>query len=147
MRRGMERMLTPLPMFHMNALAYSTMAMLMTGGCLVPLDRFHPRSWWRTVRESRATIIHYLGVMPAILMADPPDPADRSHDVRFGFGAGVDGMLHAPFEERFGFPLIEAWAMTETGAGAVVAANTEPRHVGTHCFGRPAPEVEWRISG
>ena len=26
---------------------------------------------------------------------------------------------HAPFEERFGFPLIEAWAMTETGAGAV----------------------------
>ena len=147
MHRGTERMLTPLPLFHMNALAYSAMAMLMTGGCLIPLDRFHPKSWWRSVRDSRATIIHYLGVMPAILMADPPDPADRTHHVRFGFGAGVDGKLHAPFEDRFGFPLIEAWAMTETGAGAVVAANEEPRHIGTYCFGRPGPEVECRIDG
>jgi acyl-CoA synthetase (AMP-forming)/AMP-acid ligase II len=145
MRHGSERMLTPLPLFHMNALAYSAMAMLATGGCLIPLDRFHPRSWWRTVQQSRATIIHYLGVMPAILMADPPSAQDRAHAVRFGFGAGVDGKLHAAFEQRFGFPLIEAWAMTETGAGAVVAANQEPRHIGTYCFGRPAPAVESRI--
>lgn len=145
LRPGSERMLTPLPLFHMNALAYSAMAMLMTGGCFIPLDRFHPRSWWRTLRESRATVVHYLGVMPAILMADPPSAEDRTHTVRFGFGAGVDGKLHAPFEQRFGFPLIEAWAMTETGAGAVVAANGEPRHIGTYCFGRPGPDVETRI--
>jgi acyl-CoA synthetase (AMP-forming)/AMP-acid ligase II len=145
MRTGTERMLTPLPLFHMNALAYSAMAMLVTGGCLIPLDRFHPRSWWQTVKASQATIIHYLGVMPAILMADPPSPTDRAHSVRFGFGAGVDGKLHAPFEHRFGFPLIEAWAMTETGAGAVIAANEEPRHIGTYCFGRPTPAIEHRI--
>ena len=145
MRPATERMLTPLPLFHMNALAYSAMAMLMTGGCLIPLDRFHPRSWWRTVRESGATIIHYLGVMPAILMADPLGGADCAHGVRFGFGAGVDGKLHAPFEDRFGFPLIEAWAMTETGAGAVIAANQEPRHIGTCCFGRPANGIEIRV--
>lgn len=36
--------------------------------------------------------------------------------------------------------------MTETGAGAVVAANEEPRHVGTYCFGRAAPDVECRIA-
>jgi acyl-coenzyme A synthetase/AMP-(fatty) acid ligase len=35
--------------------------------------------------------------------------------------------------------------MTETGAGAVVIANREPRHVGTACFGVPEPEVEVRI--
>jgi acyl-CoA synthetase (AMP-forming)/AMP-acid ligase II len=145
LRAGSERMLTPLPLFHMNALAYSAMAMLFTGGCLIPLDRFHPRSWWRTVRDAQASVVHYLGVMPAILMADPPSADDRAHTVRFGFGAGVDGKLHAPFEQRFGFPLIEAWAMTETGAGAVIAANQEPRHIGTYCFGRPAPEVECRV--
>lgn len=146
MRHATERMLTPLPLFHMNALAYSAMAMLRTGGCLVPLDRFHPRTWWQTVRDTNATIIHYLGVMPAILMADDSSGEDRAHAVRFGFGAGVDGKLHAAFEQRFGFPLIEAWAMTETGAGAVIAANEEPRHVGTYCFGRPAPDVETRIT-
>ena len=142
---GVERMLTPLPLFHMNALAYSAMAMLATGGCLIALDRFHPRSWWATVRDCGATVVHYLGVMPAILMNDPPDAQDRSHQVRFGFGAGVDARLHGLFEQRFGFPLLEAWAMTETGAGAVVCAHQEPRHVGTHCFGRPAPDVECRI--
>ena len=67
LRMGGERMLTPLPLFHMNALAASTMAMLLSGGCLYVLDRFHPRTWWRSVRESRATVIHYLGVMPAML--------------------------------------------------------------------------------
>ena len=147
LRQGAERMLTPLPLFHMNALAYSAMAMLATGGCLIALDRFHPRSWWQTVRDSGATVVHYLGVMPAILMNDPPDARDRAHQVRFGFGAGVDARLHEPFERRFGFPLLEAWAMTETGAGAVVCANEEPRHTGTHCFGRPGPEVECRIVG
>ncbi len=140
-----DRLITPLPLTHMNAMAYSSMAMIAAGGCIVQLDRFHPRGWWDAVRESRATIVHYLGVMPSMLLGAPADPRDRDHAVRFGFGAGVDRRHHAEFEERFGFPLLEAWAMTETGAGAVVIANREPRHVGTSCFGRPAPAVEVRI--
>ena len=138
-------MLTPLPMMHMNAMAYSTLCMILAGGCLVLLDRFHPRTWWPSVRQSRATIVHYLGVMPAILLADAPTPEDRRHSVRFGFGAGVNPRHHAAFEARFGFPLLEAWAMTETGAGAVIIANREPRYVGTACIGVAAPEVQCRI--
>lgn len=145
LRAGEERMLTPLPLVHMNAMAYSAMAMLLTGGCLVPLDRFHPASWWASVRESRATVVHYLGVMPAMLMKTPAAASDREHGVRFGFGAGVDRSLHAAFEQRFGFPLLEAWAMTETGAGAVVIANREPRRIGTSCFGREGEDVEVSI--
>ncbi len=145
LRPGKERMLTPLPLVHMNAMACSTMAMVITGGCLIPLDRFHPRSWWDTVRESGATVVHYLGVMPAILMKAEPSPEDTRHQVRFGFGAGIDRGLHATFEERFGFPLLEAWAMTETGSGAVVIANHEPRFIGSSCFGKEADEVQVRI--
>jgi len=142
---GCERMLTPLPVFHMNAMAYSAMAMVTTGGCLIVLDRFHPKSWWASVKQSRATIVHYLGVMPPMLMGAPESADDRRHSVRFGFGAGVDKALHDPFEARFGFPLVEAWAMTETGAGAVVVASQEPRHTGTSCFGRLGSELEARI--
>jgi acyl-CoA synthetase (AMP-forming)/AMP-acid ligase II len=145
LRIGTERMLTPLPLFHTNAMSYSTMAMLATGGCLIVLDRFHPSSWWQSVRDSRATIVHYLGVMPPMLMNAPASAQDRTHSVRFGFGAGVDRALHARFEDRFGFPLIEAWAMTETGAGATIIASVEPRHVGTSCFGKTGPEVDARI--
>jgi acyl-CoA synthetase (AMP-forming)/AMP-acid ligase II len=142
---GAERLITPLPMSHMNAMAYSTMVMLLTGGCVVPLDRFHPDTWWDSVRESRATIVHYLGVMPAMLLGARPKEGDREHHVRFGFGAGVSPRLHATFEERFGFPLLEAWAMTETGAGAVMIANREPRKVGTACFGTAEARIDYRV--
>ena len=35
-------------------------------------------------------------------------------------------------------PLLEAWAMTETGAAACIMANREPRQVGERCFGSAA---------
>ncbi|MET1416551.1 AMP-binding protein [Roseibium sp. HPY-6] len=140
-----ERMITPLPVFHMNAMAYSFMAMVTVGGCLTVLDRFHPRGWWSDVAASKATCLHYLGVMPSMLMSFEPSPADRAHSVRFGFGAGVDPKLQVAFEERFGFPLVEAWAMTETGAGAVIAASTKDRLVAQASIGKPKAEVECLI--
>jgi acyl-CoA synthetase (AMP-forming)/AMP-acid ligase II len=149
MEAGSERLVTPLPLVHMNAMACSTIAMIMTGGCLIQLDRFHPRSWWQTVRDSRASILHYLGVMPAMLLnMDPRDGAegdDFSSQVKFAFGAGVNPKHHAPFERRFGFPLIEAWGMTETGNNGAIIANVEPRHVGTCCFGVPPEHLEIRL--
>ena len=114
---GRERLLTPLPLYHMNAMACSFMAMVLSGGCLIQLDRFYPATWWDDVASSGATIIHYLGVMPAFLLGLEPCAAERKHQVRFGFGANVDPKHHA--------------------AGACVAASREPRHVGTRCFGRP----------
>ena len=81
-RHGEERLITPLPFFHMNALAVSTTAMILSAGCVVQLDRFHPKTWWRDVVDSGATIVHYLGVMPAILMNLPETPEQPSRPLR-----------------------------------------------------------------
>src|SRR6266851_3216422 len=97
LREGEERLITPLPLFHMNALAVSTTAMILSAGCIVQLDRFHPKTWWRDVVDSRATIVHYLGVMPAILLKDV-NPVEKHH-VRFGYGANANPKDHAAFEE------------------------------------------------
>jgi acyl-coenzyme A synthetase/AMP-(fatty) acid ligase len=141
-----DRLATPLPVTHMNALAVSFMAMLETRGCLIQLDRFHPSTWWQSLRASRATAFHYLGVMPAMLLKAPPAHGETLQGrLRFGFGAGVDPRHHAAFEARFGVPLIEAWAMTETGAGAWITANEEPRHVGERCFGRAPRGLAYRV--
>ena len=146
LRPGEERLITPLPLSHMNAMATSAMGMLETGGCIVQLDRFHPSGWWDAVRSSGATVVHYLGVMPAILLGMDSSPRDDfSAQLRFGFGAGINPRHHAPFEARFGFPLIEAWAMTETGCGGCIIANHQPRHVGTSCFGKPTAAVEYLL--
>lgn len=140
-----ERMITPLPIFHMNAMAYSFMAMLSVGGCLTALDRFHPSTWWQDVADSGATCLHYLGVMPSMLMGAAPALQDRAHRVRFGFGAGVDPKLQAAFEDRFGFPLMEAWAMTETGAGAVISAHELDRLIGQSALGRVPDWLDVRL--
>lgn len=142
---GRDRLITPLPLFHMNALAASMMAMVLSGGCIVQLDRFHPRTWWDDVRSSGATIVHYLGVMPAILLSLTPSELDRSHRVRFGFGANCDPKHQLTFEHRFGFPLVEAWAMTETGGAGSIAAVREPRLPGARCIGRPGEGLEMRL--
>lgn len=143
---GCERLITPLPVTHMNALACSFVAVIQTGGCLIQLDRFHPREWWDCVRDARATILHYLGVMPAMLLnAEPSDSDDFSDQIKFGFGAGCDPRHHQKFEDRFGFPLLEAWAMTETGAGAWIMASSEPRMVGQKCFGQRPETLDVKI--
>lgn len=144
-RQGAERLLSPLPLVHMNAMACSSVAMILTGGAIILLDRFHPSSWWETVRESKATIIHYLGVMPAMLLRAPASDQDKDHLVRFGFGAGVSRTDHQEFERRFGFVLMEGWAMTETGMGGCIMANHEPRKVGTACFGKLPAGVQARV--
>jgi hypothetical protein len=107
----------------MNALAVSTTAMILSAGCVVQLDRFHPRTWWRDVVDSGATIVHYLGVMPAILMNLPETPqafAYASVTVR------TQSQRPRRVRARFGFPLIEAWAMTETGGGRWSPRDASP---------------------
>lgn len=138
-----ERLYNPLPLFHVNASVLSFFCMLLSGGCQIQPERFQPSRWWVEIRQSRATIVHYLGVIVSMLLNQPEHASDKEHQVRFGFGAGVEPQLHAVFEERFGFPLIELWGMTE-----VVRPLTDhiaPRQAGTRAFGRSVPGLEVRV--
>jgi crotonobetaine/carnitine-CoA ligase len=140
---GAERILNPLPLFHMNAQAVAATCAILTANCLAQPERFSPSRWWQDVVSSKATVIHYLGVMPPLLLKQPPSPEERQHRVKVGFGAGVEPELHPLFEERFGFPLVEVWGMTETGR--VFADRHEPRQVTTRAFGRPHGGLEARV--
>jgi hypothetical protein len=82
-------------------------------------------------------------VVPPLLLNQPETPEERGHRVKFGLGAGVEPELHAPFEQRFGFPLVEVWGMTETGR--IYADHREPRQVTTRAFGRPFGGLEARV--
>ncbi len=143
LRIGAERIYNPLPLYHVNAGVLSLMGAILTGNCQVQPERFRPQRWWREVAETRATVIHYLGVIAAMLMNQPPGPGDRAPMVRLGLGAGIEPQLHRAFEERFGFPMVEIWGMTEMVR--VAADSQEPRRVGTRAFGRAYPGLEVRI--
>ncbi len=142
-REAAERIYNPLPVYHVNSSVVSFYGALLTGNCQIQADRFQTSRWWQEVRESGATVVHYLGVIVPMLLNQPSDRADRGHQVRFGVGAGVDPQRHAEFETRFGFPLIEIWGMTETVR--LLADAEPPRRVGTRAFGKAQPGLEARI--
>jgi len=141
--QGEERIYNPLPLFHMNCQAVTATACMLSANCLVLPERFSPKNWWADVVATKTTIIHYLGVVVPTLLNQPSDPAERAHRVRFGIGGGVEPELHAVFEKRFGFPLVEIWGMTETGR--ITADNVEPRRITTRAFGRPRGELEAKV--
>ena len=143
MRQGQERIYNPLPLYHANSGVVSLMGAIVSGNCQIQPDRFHPHRWWREIAQTRATIVHYLGIIAPLLLGQPASAEDRRHGVRFGLGAGIEPQLHAPFEERFGFPLIELWGMTEMVR--VLSDSVAPRQVGTRAFGRAVPGVEVRV--
>ncbi len=142
-RPGRERFYNPLPLYHMNHLALTATAAMLTANALVLPERFSPMRWWPEVSATGATIVHYLGIVAPMLLNQPPGPDDRAHGVRFGLGAGIEPQLHKAFEERFGFPMIEVWGMTETGR--IMAAAQEPRMIDTRAFGRPFAGFEARV--
>ena len=139
-----ERIYNPLPLFHVNASILSFYGALLTGSCQIQTDRFQPTRWWAEVRATQATVAHYLGVIIQMLQLQPPSDADRDHSVRFGMGAGVEPQLHSAFEERFGFPLLELWGMTENVR--ILIDCQPPRQVGTRAFGRATPGIDVRVA-
>ncbi|MGH7421289.1 MAG: AMP-binding protein, partial [Candidatus Rokuibacteriota bacterium] len=140
---GRERFLNPLPLFHMNCQAVTATCAILTANCLILPERFSPRRFWPDVVATRATIIHYLGVMPPLLLNQAPSPEEAAHRVKAGLGAGVEPQLHEAFERRFGFPLVEVWGMTETGR--IFSDCVEPRAIHTRAFGRPRDGFEARV--
>ena len=142
LRYGEERLLNPLPLHHANALSISLPAMLLTGGALVFPDRFHASTWWKDIVACDVTAVQFQGVIPNLLMKLPEIPEEKQHRVRFALCAGVEPNQHAAFERRFGIPLIEMWAMSETGR--MTTAHREPRFVGSRAIGRSEHGMELR---
>jgi len=140
---GRDRLFNPLPVFHVHAGVVAFMPMLLSQGCLIRPEHFSAKRWWSEVTESRATIVHYIGIVPQALLAQDEAAEERRHCVRFGFGAGMEPAVHAQFEARFGFPHVEVWGMTEVGRWT--ANDREPRPVGARSIGRPMMPLEAKV--
>lgn len=142
-REGEERLYNPLPLFYANGLAIANPAMILSRNCMIFPDRFHPSSWWSDVVETGATMVHYLGIIPPVLMARPEEHVEKQHKVRFGVGAGVDPGLRIAFEKRFGMTLVEIYGMSEIG---ICSMDTSAERDGkTRTIGRTMPGLEFQL--
>lgn len=106
---------TPLPVFHTNAL--NTFYQALLNGCEYVLQpKFSASRFWDQARECGATVTYLLGAMAAILLARKPghEGTDKDHSIRIALGGGVPAATNKEFLDRFGVPLVDGYASTET---------------------------------
>ena len=115
-----DRFFTCLPYFHANAQYYSTMGSLAAGASLIVADRFSASRFVDQIRESRATVVNFIGMMMPVLLKQPPSERDRDNSVRLFYGSpALAPEVLAEFEERFGAQTIIGFGMTETCYGTI----------------------------
>ncbi|KAK4139995.1 fatty acid transporter protein [Dichotomopilus funicola] len=116
---------TCMPLYHSAGSCLSVCSALSVGATAAIGPRFSTKTFWKEVRETKSTIIQYVGETCRYLTVAPPDidPAtgenlDKKHCVRAAMGNGLRPDVWDQFKERFGIDtILEIYAATEAAAG------------------------------
>jgi long-chain acyl-CoA synthetase len=133
-----DRLLSSLPLYHINGQCIATISPLVSGGSIVMPHRFSVSQWWPLVERYRPTWINVVPTIIAYLLnGAPPDDAQRDacRTVRFARSASapLPPAQHRAFEERFGISVIEAMGLTESAS----IAFSNPLDAGRRKLGSP----------
>jgi crotonobetaine/carnitine-CoA ligase len=117
---GEDRLMTSLPLFHVNAPAYSVLGSLVCGAGLVLLPRFSASGFLDAARRHGATEFNAIGAMLEILMRQPERDDDADHPLRLCYtGPAPEHERHLEIEERFGLRIVCGYAMSESPYGLI----------------------------
>ncbi len=122
-----DRMLTTLPLFHVNAPAYSVMGSLACGAGLVLAERFSASTFLDTARRHGATEFNAIGAMLEILMRQPARPDDADTPLRLCYtGPAPERDRQVEIEQRFGLRIVVGYAMSESPYGLIWPRGSRP---------------------
>ena len=135
-----DRFFTCLPFYHANIQYYSTMGALAAGATLVVVDRFSASRFWDQVREAKATIVNFIGMMMPVLAKQTESPTDSQNSVRLFYGSpSFSPEFLESFQHRFGTDVIVGFGMTETCYGTIESIG-QPRRAGSSGTPRQHPD-------
>ncbi|MBU3614241.1 AMP-binding protein [Polynucleobacter sp. Latsch14-2] len=107
-----ERVLTVLPLFHINALFYSLAGTIAAGATIIIVERFSASTFWDTAAETRATQVNFIDTVGLILKSRPRSEFNPNHQIRIIYGLRPEE--EAFFQETFKVSdLINGIGMTE----------------------------------
>ncbi|MBV9359035.1 MAG: AMP-binding protein [Chloroflexi bacterium] len=141
-----DRMLCCLQFFYSDP-AWQLVAALASGASVVVMRRFSVSRFWDVVRRHQVTEILAIASIPILLLKAPPDPRDRDHRVKRALQVAVPANLHREMNERWGFPWVDGYGITEGGFVTRVPLDAADELVGSGSIGIPCPEVELRLVG
>lgn len=122
-----DRLMTSLPLFHINAQAYSVMGSLASGAGLVLLPRFSASGFLDAARRHGATEFNAIGAMLEILMRRPVRADDADNPLRLCYtGPSPTQERQEQMERRFGLRIVCGYAMSETPYGLIWPRGTRP---------------------
>ncbi len=103
------------PLFHGNSHFLAAYPALIAGARYVLRERFSASEWVDQVRDSRATVTNFVGVMMDFVWQQPPRPDDADNDLRCIFAAPTASSYLQEFRQRFGVEaFVEVFGLTET---------------------------------
>ena len=140
--RESDVLFTPFPLFHIDAATLTLSAAIAAGATAALSKRFSASRFWEEVRASGATVFNFMGATANILWKRPPSEEDNRHSVRMAWGVPMPA-CEPGWQDRFGFPLIEVYGLTDAGVPAYQDID-RPRVPGS--CGRVIPEYELRIA-
>ncbi|HET6852510.1 MAG TPA: long-chain-fatty-acid--CoA ligase [Pyrinomonadaceae bacterium] len=114
-----DRLLTIMPLFHMNAVSVTTMSALYAGGSTVVSPKFSASRFWQIISDYRITSFGSVATMLSMLLSTYPDgvpPGLKTEQLRFAMcgSAPVPAEVLRRFEETFKCLVVEGYGLSES---------------------------------
>jgi long-chain acyl-CoA synthetase len=114
-----DRLLTIMPLFHMNAVSVTTMSALYAGGSTVVSPKFSASRFWQIISDYQITSFGSVATMLSMLLSTYPDGVPRglkTNQLRFAMcgSAPVPAEVLRRFEEKFNCLVIEGYGLSES---------------------------------
>ena len=143
-----------MPLYHGTATVMGLMSSMILGNTVAIGHKFSTKTFWPDVRDSKATIIQYVGETCRYLLVAPPqiDPEtgenlDKQNTVRAAFGNGLRPDVWERFRERFGIETIAEFYSATEGAGALFNLSNNAFSSGAIGRGGPLGRIMSKIMG
>jgi long-chain acyl-CoA synthetase len=131
-----DRLLTLMPLFHMNAVSVTTLSALYAGGSTVVSPRFSASRFWQIVGDYRVTSFGSVATMLSMLLATYPEGVPQGFDtssLRFAMcgSAPVPAEVLRRFEETFKCLVVEGYGLSESTCRSTFNPPDERRRPGS----------------
>jgi long-chain acyl-CoA synthetase len=131
-----DRLLTIMPLFHMNAVSVTTMSALYAGGSTVVSPKFSASRFWQIISDYEITSFGSVATMLSMLLSTYPDGVPKglkTEQLRFAMcgSAPVPAEVMKRFEETFNCLVIEGYGLSESTCRSTFNPPDERRRPGS----------------
>ncbi|HEX9544689.1 MAG TPA: long-chain fatty acid--CoA ligase [Pyrinomonadaceae bacterium] len=131
-----DRLLSIMPLFHMNAVSVTTMSALYAGGSSVVSPKFSASRFWQIISDYEITSFGSVATMLSMLLSTYPDgvPAGLKTDqLRFAMcgSAPVPAEVMQRFEETFDCLVVEGYGLSESTCRSTFNPPDKRRRAGS----------------